>query len=139
MKPLTESQALEAELTGTNYYAKGLRLRGLGADVHLGKSAVGWVFALRVYPDRQIKSLDDWKSQLAQPGVKIRDEYGRQFTLAEFLEVVTGREWNGKPPPEWYWRENKAVPGPNKLARFDPSMVYARGEGTWDCIARSFS
>lgn len=28
--------------------------------LHIGKSAVGWAFNLRVYPDRGINELEDW-------------------------------------------------------------------------------
>ena len=29
-------------------------------DLHIGKSSMGWVFSLRVYPERGIHSLYDW-------------------------------------------------------------------------------
>ena len=44
--------------------------------IHIGKSSHGWCFALHVYPELDINTLEDWKVKWAEEGVKIKNENG---------------------------------------------------------------
>ncbi len=124
----------------TNYYATGLGLPSIGTRVHLGLSASGWVFQLRVYPNLGISSWADWWTLLSKPGVRIWDEYKHRVSLSDFLKVVTERERGSQAvrSAEW-WLVNQAEPGPCGLARSRAHLVYSYGEGTWECHDKDFS
>lgn len=131
---------------GTNYYFSHRppcpHCERAYPALHIGKSSVGWCFALRVHPEEGIVSLADWRARFAIPGVVIRDEYGERVPTEKMLEAITRRTWNGvhKPAREWY-DQNHAEPGPNGLARHrvDGDRVLAHGEGTYDLMAHGFS
>jgi hypothetical protein len=138
---------------GCNYYAKLDVCPHCGrADeentLHIGKSSGGWVFSLHV--DTELTSLQDWiKFLLAEP-VQIVDEYGREVTFQELMNVIRDRTWDRVPveyPNKWYKSEqefldkNQAEWGPNGLlrSRVDGSHCVGHGEGTWDLIRGEFS
>ena len=78
---------------GTNYYqrtdicecCKRFKQR------HIGKNSMGWQFSFQGYSgfedNPKIKSFEDWKRELQADG-KIFDEYGRELTFEEFVELV---------------------------------------------------
>ena len=126
---------------GTNYY---LYIRSNHCEhcgrvdeekLHIGKSSAGWVFALKLYPDRGIDSLDDWRKKLHE-GI-IRDNYGNMITLEAMIQCITDRRWNKiiKEIPKG------AVQGPRGLLMADPSIWsgghkgYGENNGTWEYIA----
>jgi hypothetical protein len=80
---------------GTNYYwhPGGVRRdEVLGQEtpnLHVGKSSAGWTFSLRIHPDQDINTLDDWRARWAT-GV-IFDEYDHPVTAAEMEAIVTDR------------------------------------------------
>lgn len=131
---------------GTNYYitteppcphcGRGGELR------HIGKSSAGWVFHLRIYPDENIRTLDDWKAYWAE-GRKITTEYGKEISPTEMLSIITERDRIGKGDFDAAWlRDNHAVQGPRGLARSDPNRhpySVVPGEGTWDYCDYEFS
>ncbi len=105
---------------GTNYYVETNDTTPNGIEcekLHIGKSSMGWVFSLRVYPERGINSLYDWMPIILDNQNVIRDEYGHNITAAEMLRTI-------------------AVRGPNNLGRDREVSEYGRththGEGTWD-------
>ena len=114
---------------------------------HIGKSSGGWCFALHVYPEDGIATLDDWKRIWS--GKTIKDEYGKLVTEEEMLNQITNRR--SKPMTEqglgsWYdsvaewYSKNGAEPGPNNLARHRIGhYCVGHGEGTWDYIVGEFS
>lgn len=83
---------------GTNYYyepAPGpmcptCKHQEPTESLHIGKSSAGWVFALRIWPEKNIHTLEDWKMLWASGG-QIRDEYGGQITPQEMLTEITQR------------------------------------------------
>lgn len=111
---------------GTNYYWHkrpswcGCSLEGL----HIGKSSLGWCFALRVYPEQDIESLADWYERWSLPGTHIRDEYGRTLTPLEMSGVIVDRTWEGSLP---------------KRREIDGRHCVGHGEGTWDYMIGDFS
>lgn len=145
---------------GTNYYLdlKVCEHCGRGGDrIHIGKSSVGWVFALHVYPDRGIRDLEDYLPLFEAEGSKITDEYGKPVTAwemrcnimarARIVDKAKSSEAKiklgiyGDPKydfeSEGWYAHNHAVKGPMGLAR--GAMVTDRhgptkhGAGTWDC------
>ena len=129
----------------TNYYAVDRRdvcqPCGHGEKRrHIGKSSRGWCFALHVYPEEGIDTLDDWVN-LFTSGMLIEDEAGVALTVREMMDVISTRSW----PLRGYTREfldmNRAEPGPNNLlrARVDGERCIGHGPGTWDYIIGDFS
>jgi hypothetical protein len=124
---------------GTNYYV----WTNTRDEMHIGKSSMGWVFALRVYPELGINNLYDWLPILLNPENKIRNEYSREVSSQEMLETIVLRSrddsvrWS-----ESEWIANDAVPGPNNLVRHRQMTEYGRmcthGEGTWDYMNYEF-
>jgi len=134
---------------GTNYYAVKLESApcescgryDVAERVHIGKSSVGWCFALHVIPEMGIHTLEDWKTFLRQPRIQIEDEYGAPWGLQEMLDRITKRGRNQ--PGNWTeqdYRANNAEPGPENLARHKiGSHCVGHGDGTWDYIVGEFS
>ena len=53
---------------------------------HIGKRSSGWTFALHIYPDEGINSIEDWK--LIFDDKSIVDEYGNMFSAAEMVDII---------------------------------------------------
>lgn len=151
---------------GTNYYLERDVCTHCGrgdGPRHIGKSSVGWCFALRIYPDEGINDLPDWEPLLTAPTARIRDEYGREVTGADMLSVIRDRackrSFDEPPQPRMDWRtgverprtwaefhaENGSEPGPNGLVRARLRNLRTghgadkHGDGTWDCFVGEFS
>jgi len=84
----------------TNFEMYDRRLREIR---HLGQRAVGWQFQFRAWPEIGITETQAWLRQL-DDAEWIKDEYGRNYTVDEFLEAVEacangqqrglyGRDW----------------------------------------------
>lgn len=119
----------------TNYYSKKTCAHcGHDDTLHIGKSATGWCFSLRVYPDRGIASLDDWRPIFSDTGRVIEDEYGCSVSVAEMLKEITERSGFGKG-----WTSSTSQVGPNGLLRSRVDGRHCIGHGpTWDLIAGEF-
>jgi hypothetical protein len=116
---------------GTNYNI--IIDNNVGEELHIGKSSMGWVFSLHVYPEQGINTLYDWLPLLLDSGNMIQDEYGRMVTGEHILKQITCRSRSG--PVDWSvndWDMNSAVPGPNNLLRGKANDGRTHGEGTWD-------
>ena len=138
---------------GTNYYLNNTSLLDPKFEncLHIGKSSGGWAFALRVYPELGINSLEDWLPLLVNQAVTIYKEDYTSITLVELLRVITCRSWphdhnRAYSSPyykdrEEFLRINSAVEGPNNLfrARVDGTRCIGHGSGTWDLIIGYFS
>lgn len=81
---------------GTNYYITADKPcekcgRG-GEELHIGKSSAGWKFLFAPYPERGLTNWRAWKQFLLDTTVgieaPIRDEYGKEWKLAEFIGLV---------------------------------------------------
>lgn len=119
----------------TNYYVYIPAEDSVGKyeALHIGKSSSGWVFSLRIHPNRGINTLYDWMPVLldTQNTIFIVDEYGRPVTIPELLRVITCRGRNEVPTfTQLELNRNQAVFGINNLLRSWDSKVH--GEGTWD-------
>lgn len=131
---------------GTNYYAKPL----FGPIKHIGKSSFGWCFALHVYPEEGLSTLDDWKKFLTKRRMLVRprivDEYGREISFDKMMRIITERTYKSDIVPfgyndwEHFYRSNHAISGPNGLARSIIGSVHCvgHGDGTWDYIVGDF-
>ena len=114
---------------------------------HIGNSAVGWCFALHIYPDEDISDLEDWK--VFWKGKPIRDEYRHEVSEQKMLCIITEREreqgWEKKPYgyDSWedFFRHNSAKKGPKGLlrSRVDGRHCVGHGAGTWDLFVGEFS
>lgn len=135
---------------GTNFYLHPKPSDPQGVDapepLHIGKSSMGWCFALRVYAEQNINSLDDWIREFDKPGAVIRDEYGVTIEKEGMLATITKRSRAAPGLKGWTDEElarNHAVRGPNGLARHVFSDAYGRrsraGEGTFDYCNYEFS
>jgi hypothetical protein len=128
---------------GTNYYwheREPCQTCGRRDEpLHIGKSSVGWVFALHIMPDDGINDLPDWEARWDRG--RIEDEYGRALSPDEMRNIITGRQGAHAQAmtPAWL-RENSAEHGPNGLARarIDHHCV-GHGSGTWDLHRGDFS
>lgn len=140
---------------GTSYYLfEKEPCKCCGRDFpakHIGKSSVGWVFALHVIPEENINDIDDWVKLWSQPKAIIKDEYDRVITAHRMLEIIKNRNhaeyWDNKPQKPFgynnWWefhKENESFEGPNGLLRGRLSdRCIKHGNGTWDCYTGEFS
>lgn len=62
-------------------------------ELHIGKSSYGWHFALCIYPEFNINSLEDWLREFKDN--KILDEYDKEVTKDEMFETITNRKHRG--------------------------------------------
>lgn len=144
---------------GTNFYVteeEPCPHCGRGGELrHIGKSSAGWCFSLRVYPEDEINSLEDWKKFWS--GKAIEDEYGNSLTEEDMLARITERgdpkldtKWDT--PPHGYnswdhfFSANGGERGPRGMVRHPidthrrySAMTVGHGEGTWDYIEGEFS
>ena len=81
---------------GTNYYQRTDICKECNRfkEKHIGKNSMGWQFSFQGYTsyddNPKIKSFEDWKRELQADG-KIFDEYGRELTFEEFVELVESK------------------------------------------------
>lgn len=124
---------------GTNYFAI-VNLGGPRVKLHIGKSSVGWCFALHVTDG--IASLADWRRVFAQAFVRIVDEYGVVYGADEMLGLIEGRGflWGHQRDEAWY-ADNHATRGPNGLARqtYHATMPPDPANDTYTLISGDFS
>ena len=143
---------------GTNYYFKQ-KENLTGEGIHIGKSSSGWCFSLHVVPEQGINALEDWKRYFTIEGSVIVDEYSRELTVSEMLNVIENRSSEQALNEDWfnelkskpwgapytsfhdYLDKNYAELGPNNLLRhkIDGTSCVGYGEGTWDYIDGVFS
>lgn len=87
---------------GTNYYLYTEICKHCGRSddpIHIGKSSVGWHFSFRGYLDDwydfQITTFEEWKKFLVEKisrGAIIKDEYGREIQLMDFLTLIANKQ-----------------------------------------------
>lgn len=137
----------------TNYYVEFN-----GEKLHVGKSSVGWHFAVRVYPDKQINNLNDWLELLVDIRHSLTDEYDQQVSFTDLVMTITDR-CNIYPAQEsiasmvgfglyesvqHFLDVNQAEIGVNGLLRsrienFAHGGCVGHGKGTWDYFVGDFS
>jgi len=120
---------------GTNYsiYIPNEDPTQDGKELHIGKSSMGWVFSLHIYPEQGINTLYDWLPLMLNTENVIQDEYGRNVSCQYMLEQITCR--GRDEPVEWSdtdWAMNSAELGPKNLVRGIELYGRTHGEGTWD-------
>lgn len=126
---------------GTVYYWRPIIRGVVGEPIHIGKSSAGWCFALRVYPEEGIRTLDDWMLRWRVCPGRIDD--GDEWLYAsEMISVIADRT-----RPQLH-AGNFGVPagryserGPNGLLRLrvDGRFCIGHGAGTWDYVVGEFS
>jgi len=105
---------------GTNYYFCTVDDVGFQHKLHIGKSSAGWVFAVRIHPEREIQTLADWVAVWARGG-EIRDEYEQLLSVPEMLSCIKNRKRVSAPEPQDLVA-NSARIGPNNLFAADPAL-----------------
>lgn len=104
---------------GTNFYAESEPCPHCGKSsdkLHLGKSSGGWKFALRAHKDLGIDSLRALVDYIESKDMRVLDEYGLRYSLAQFVLRVADRS-------------------PGNLQHPDP----VRSGACWDLIDKEFS
>lgn len=142
---------------GTNYYLTTQACPTCGVskhnNLHIGKSSMGWTFALHVYPDpfHNINTIMDWVRLFACPTSIITDEYDRLIPGEEMLDIILNRHGEevtnagarlyGYHDINHYYERNGAELGPNGLMRrrIDKSHCIGHGSGTYDYCTGDFS
>src|SRR5574337_656967 len=118
--------------------------------LHIGKSVVGWCFALHVIPKLGLDSLKAWMRAFDVQGTVIYNEYDEKVGVEEMLRIITKRgrepEWEanwyrGYPSEQDFHRCNYSERGPSGLLRVRIGLGHCvgHGEGTWDYIEGEFS
>lgn len=127
--------------------------------IHIGKSSYGWHFLLAIYPEHDIKNLDDWVNLFNEENTYILDEYDRKIPVDEMIDIIVNRvredssevdeqeEVNNqnrfladcgiKTRYNSYddmLRKNSAVRGKNGLWAHEPSRFVTNTDGTYDYI-----
>jgi hypothetical protein len=135
---------------GTNYYwhPSGERIcshcKSETDSLHIGKSSAGWCFSLRVHLDADppIDSLEAWQERWKTGG--IFNEYDEPVSVAEMLDIITNRSWDGPVSSPRKLAESSARAGPNGLLRHCAqtrwgTMDVREGPGTYDLCNYEFS
>ncbi|NNK82858.1 MAG: hypothetical protein HKO92_07025 [Flavobacteriaceae bacterium] len=127
--------------------------------LHIGKSSKGWCFSLRVYPEMNINSYNDWiyyilnLSEDSQSIGVIFDEYEREIKLTELTKIITERKserhwdtllnnplYDNYSSLDDFLNKNSAIKGPNNLLRHKiDNFCVGHGDGTYDYIKGEFS
>lgn len=106
---------------GTNYYLlKSKHCEHCGHThedrKHLGKSSVGWKFLFQA--DAVTNFLEVTQIPIKYPDYKIIDEYDREMTHIEFLEMVMRKQIKAPAyDTESYYRD--VIPGTKKPDNFE--------------------
>lgn len=109
--------------------------------LHIGKSSMGWCFALRIHPRIGITDLASWSPWLMDPSRIILNEYSEEISFISLYERITDRKGpgNSSRDPSWL-RSNHAQVGPAGLARHTIGVgCVAHGDGTYDLVEGEFS
>ena len=128
---------------GTNYYLElpGCDHCGRGGErLHIGKSSAGWVFALRVYPERNLHSLSDWRRLLDKEEGNIRDEYDKLISPDYMIKTITERSWPYEHVQHDMLSRGMCEIGPNNLLRskIGYGTCIGWGKGTWEYCEGEF-
>ena len=111
---------------GTNYYLNPEVCPTCGhtkEGKHIGKSSAGWAFALHVYPDEEIHTLDDWRLLWNEPGARIVNEYEEPISVETMERIIVDRVWNGQ----------------MSRSKIDGTHCIGHGPGSWDYIVNELS
>lgn len=81
---------------GTNYYMKFNLCDKCGRfdEIHLGKASCGWRFMLQYNDGKYYKTwkeMKEWLKDQIEKGAVIRNEYGEEVSLDEFIEIVESK------------------------------------------------
>jgi len=109
---------------GTNYYVTRdtcPMCNHAETRLHIGKSSAGWKFCFHAINELNLKSYRQWMDYISECGA-LFDEYGREFTLDQFLKLVDSKQCDKDNTTEESWRSEDSFPyndpdGYNFLAR----------------------
>ena len=143
---------------GTNYYITIPNIcpyckKELSREkFHVGKISIGWVFALHIYLEKNINTLEDWRA-IFLSGKQIKNEYGAivlpeiMFNIIENLNTKKSDfSWEDAKIPHGYdsWEDfhekNHSEEGPHGLLRrkIDNTHCIGHGSGTYDYCVGEF-
>lgn len=111
----------------TNYYIQGdvcPHCNHRPDNLHIGKSSIGWMFSLRVYPEQGINNIFDWLPRLKQD--TIVDEYGKTLSFEQMVDIIARR------------RPHTQNVNPLQRHEIDGRHCVGHGEGTYDYIVGEF-
>lgn len=74
---------------GINYY---FTLHGSTQRLHIGKSSAGWVFLMKLHPELEIHTWNDWKQFLTQDGQITSDHDNAIVTVQDLTAQVECRQ-----------------------------------------------
>ena len=103
---------------GTNYYIRIPHNKHI-EEKHIGKSSGGWKFLLRIYPNENLYTLDDWIPKLQQ--YRIFNEYEEEVTYKKMISII-------------HYKEDKKI----LLSHCDYGMGAICGGDAWDLYGSSF-
>jgi len=90
---------------GTNYYMKYNLCDKCGRfdEIHLGKASAGWRFMLQYNEGKYYKNwkeMKEWLKKMIKGGAVIKNEYGEEISLDEFINIVESKK---KEPIDVYY------------------------------------
>lgn len=89
--------------------------------IHLGKRSFGWQFLWNYHGGRYYSAnFEDIKSFISNPDYEIIDEYGRIFTVEQFLNEEIG--------PSLYNGKNGLEDGPNSYFFISDNLRFSTSE-----------
>ena len=81
----------------------------LGYELHLGKTSCGWKPLLQSNPC--FKTFNEFEKYFeAHKGLKIFDEYEREYKFDEFKQLLIAHSQRKKEPQKWVFAENEFDP-----------------------------
>ncbi len=87
---------------GTNYYIHPNTCEKCGRSddaIHLGKSSFGWSFGIQANGFTEYKNWEQMKEWLK--GKQIKDEYGEDVSLDDFIKLVESKKDIEDPETDW--------------------------------------
>lgn len=109
-------------------------------EIHIGKSSLGWHFALAIYPEYGIHNFEDWKKLILDPNNIIKDEYGETVPPEVMITIITqrsGKRWKEGMSPEMVKKEEddyiallKTLDGPfrENYSSYDDFLIENHAE-----------
>lgn len=78
---------------GTNYYARINKCESCGRfdKIHIGKSSIGWRFAVEIH-EEYYKSLEELWKFLDKLDVELFNEYGERKDIEEFFNLIENKK-----------------------------------------------
>lgn len=77
---------------GLNYYGINTKRKYFMKEIHLCKFSAGWLPKIRIYPELQISTFDEWRNFVLSKYVeKIVDENGVEIAKEDLIKKIYER------------------------------------------------